>query len=290
MAIIIKKFTKKTWFSVLSFLGIISAMFLRFIFGSSGVHLGQLENSAKNTLRNYASTMIPTASADTPHNPSGGDGPGGAGNGPAGTNDASGPSGGGTNGGGTGGNTGGGTRGGDGDSGSSGGDAPGSGGCVGDGCCFTHDQKVSIMDGVVEISQIKDGDIIVAYDEESDIFITSIVEHVIIHDGVNSFKHDFRKDALIELKIEIEGDINYSKVTENHPYYEPTTKEYKPIGKFNVGDIVKTMSGTGTILDKRIIINNESSDKEKELVVYDLHMKGAPHNYLVNGIVVHNKI
>jgi hypothetical protein len=92
MAIIIKKFTKKTWFSVLSFLGIISAMFLRFIFGSSGVHLGQLENSAKNTLKNYASTMIPMASADTPHNPSGGDGPGGAGSGPGGMNDASGPS------------------------------------------------------------------------------------------------------------------------------------------------------------------------------------------------------
>ena len=64
MAIIIKKFTRKTWISALSFFGIILTLLHRLIIGGGGLNLGKLEASAKNTLKNNHPTIISVAHAD----------------------------------------------------------------------------------------------------------------------------------------------------------------------------------------------------------------------------------
>ena len=65
MAIIIKKISKKTWLSMLSFLGVFFALLSRLLFvNGSDLHLGKLEANARGAFREGSSTIISSAYAD----------------------------------------------------------------------------------------------------------------------------------------------------------------------------------------------------------------------------------
>lgn len=162
----------------------------------------------------------------------------------------------------------------------------------GDGCsgagCFIASQKVLTPSGEVEIGKLEKGTTVVSYDESTDKFKTSTIEKILIHDGINLPMHDYKKYALIDLAVDTNGDIVTTKVTENHLYYHLAEKKYKQIGEFIIGDKVRTINGVGTVKSKVELIGATSPEEDRNTVVYNLHMEEDPHNYLVNGVVVHN--
>lgn len=160
----------------------------------------------------------------------------------------------------------------------------------GGGCCFEPHQSVLTMQGPLEIKDVAIGSKVVSYDEEKDRFTSSIVEKIIVHDGKISNMNNFIKHSLIKISVDINGKIFYTKVTDNHPYLDVTNKKFKPLKDFKVGDKIKTIDGEGVIISKDALIDSSSPPEMQKEIVYNLHMKEGPHNYIVNGAVVHNKL
>ncbi|NQZ84353.1 MAG: hypothetical protein HRU03_01425 [Nanoarchaeales archaeon] len=147
--------------------------------------------------------------------------------------------------------------------------------------CFTGDELVKTLSGEIEISKIKVGDIIISYDEKTNTFVENEVDQLLVHDGNTRPVNNFEKDPILELVIETNGIEKITKVTANHLYLDLENKKYKQIRKFNIGDKLTSINGVGIIksMNKLDLI----------AIVYNLHMKNKPNNYLVNGIVVHNE-
>ena len=125
--------------------------------------------------------------------------------------------------------------------------------------CFLANEKVLTPYGERAISQIRMGDRVVSYDETVNAFTVSTVGRVIVHDGRIDPLNDFAKAPLIELVVDMNGKKIATKVTENHPYFDPIAKTYKSIGYFDIGDLVKMQNGDGTIVSKGVLIDEKSS-------------------------------
>lgn len=90
---------------------------------------------------------------------------------------------------------------------------------------------------------------------------------------------------------------NSIRATENHKFLTPSG-EYKPLSELRVGDEI--MSDSGPIPTKRKAKKTSkvgrgifadpivSISEYKEEEVFDVHMPAPHHNFLANGIVVHN--
>ena len=154
--------------------------------------------------------------------------------------------------------------------------------------CFTYDQLVLTPNGYKMISKLKEGDLVISYDELKNKFTTSRIDKLIIHEEFSFLENNYNIYPLIKLGIKINGKIIYTKVTENHRYYNPIIKKYKQIGDFNLGDTVLSINGEGKIVSKEILINSKSTKLEKHTRLYNLHLIDGPHNYIVNQVVVHN--
>jgi len=147
--------------------------------------------------------------------------------------------------------------------------------------CFAPEELVSIPNNEMEISKLKAGDKVISYDEKNNLFVENEIDKVIIHDGINNPVNDFTLYPMINLEIEVNGKNIFTKVTSNHLYYSYNEKRYKFISEFKINESVKSLYGIGKIVSKTKL--NQTP------VVYNLHMKNEPNNYLVNGIVVHNE-
>ncbi len=173
-----------------------------------------------------------------------------------------------------------GTSGGDGHGGGTGGGGttPPSGGG-----CFLADTPVLMADGSYkEIKDISQGDIVASYDTETNQFVSSSVEKLVIHDGIENPLNDFSEYPLISLRVLARGKIINLKVTANHPFYNPASREFKQIKDFKMLDRLKTIYGNGIIIGKKELA------AEEHTVVYNLEISQGPKNYLANGIIVHN--
>jgi hypothetical protein len=147
--------------------------------------------------------------------------------------------------------------------------------------CFTPDELVSTPFGKIKISELKVGDIVISYDEDLSIFVENEIDQVLIHDGINRPVNDFETFPILELITEVNGIQSTTKVTANHLYFSVKSQSYLPIGNFNIGDEIQSINGIGKIISKNKI--------DMQAIVYNLHMKSAPNNYLVNDVVVHNE-
>ena len=155
--------------------------------------------------------------------------------------------------------------------------------------CFTADQAVLTPEGVTQISQVTVGMKVISYDEEKETFVTSVVGDVIVHTKENN-PADFSRTPLLKVTTKIGSETKETLVTSNHPYFNPSTKTYKEIGEFKVGDILTSREGDTVISAIETVIDGSSKYPKQFVVVYSLHMSKGPANYLVNDIVVHNKI
>jgi intein/homing endonuclease len=133
----------------------------------------------------------------------------------------------------------------------------------------------------VKISELKVGYKVISYDEIKNRFVENTIDRVIVHDGIQSPRHDFDQYPLLDVTINTNGIEKRTKVTANHLYFSPDKKEYQYIGEFSIGDKVTSIDGIGYVVSKKPI--------SLAPTVYNLHMKNQPNNYLVNGVVVHNE-
>ncbi len=160
---------------------------------------------------------------------------------------------------------------------------------TGGGGCFLADTPILMADGSSkEIKDIVRGDIVISYNTETKEFVSSVVNKLIIHDGKNYPLNDFSKFPLINLEVLAGNKLINLEVTVNHPFYNPINGEFKEIGEFKVGDKLKTIFGEGTIIERKEVINENSSSVKKLTIVYNLEMVGEPRNYVTNSFVVHN--
>ena len=94
------------------------------------------------------------------------------------------------------------------------------------------------------------------------------------------------------------------RVTPNHQTFDPATGVFKPIGSFKVGERVAYLrlpGGTAAMgvdpegqtwypameWDARIV--SMRPEQEKAPAVFSFTMGGRFHNYLANGVIVHNR-
>lgn len=78
-----------------------------------------------------------------------------------------------------------------------------------------------------------------SYDEINNKFVENTIEKIIIHDGIDYPKNDFNEFPLLQLTTNLNGKESITKVTANHPYFNPTTKSYQLIGEFADGDKIQ---------------------------------------------------
>ena len=135
--------------------------------------------------------------------------------------------------------------------------------------CFHGDSLVLTPSGYVKIKDLNYGDKIVNYSEKDNQYkIDEIVE---VYKNLTTSK----SEKMYELFFSNEKT---TLVTGNHQFL--TEYGWKRADKLTFNDIIISIDDSNITLKKRIEIL-------KPEVVYNLHIKND-HNYIVNGLVVHN--
>jgi len=176
--------------------------------------------------------------------------------------------------------------------------------CQGNSCvenpCFPDDVKVNMFDGTSKnINDVKIGDKVWGFDEDTQNPIEATVQKVLIHE---TNPEDLTQmcteetEPLMSETCELSGfctgrtldKVIFSsgdefEATPNHPVYV-LGKGWIPISELNDGDkVYKTLNGQNQEVYVASIIRDYSSSE----VVYNL--KTTAHSYYANNILVHNK-
>lgn len=155
-------------------------------------------------------------------------------------------------------------------------------------CCLPGHAQIRTPNGAMAIAQVKVGDAVISYDHETSTWSESVVGEVFVHDGVSHQEHDFSAQPLLEINYRDEaGQGGQLVITGNHSCFVPAADDYKPAAELVPGDTLMTESGTVTV-DTVTALDHTTYFSKGAPVVYNLHMKGALHNYVADGILVHN--
>jgi len=134
----------------------------------------------------------------------------------------------------------------------------------GGGGCFIGDTNILMTDGSTKaIMDVKVGDMVASYDEDTKTVVASEVTKLLIHDP--------------EIYWIINGRI---KVTPNHSFY--IDGKWKHIGQAEVGDAMLKVDGTPEPITKIELITTKEP-------IYNLEVKDT-HTYYAEGVLVHNAI
>lgn len=140
------------------------------------------------------------------------------------------------------------------------------------------------------IDKVRPGDVVYAADPASYALVPEKVAHIEVK----------TVDVLLEVAL---GNGTKFQVTPIHRFYDPATGAFKEIGRFKAGDrvaLLKLPEASGlTAVDPAgetwypamewdIRIASIKKLPFKATKVYNLHMGGRFHDYLVNGVLVHN--
>jgi hypothetical protein len=130
--------------------------------------------------------------------------------------------------------------------------------------CFLSGTPILLSDGSTKpIEEIKVGDEIMAFDEETSGLVKDKVS--------KTFAHKATEYLIIN---------NHLKVTPNHPVYN--NGEWIEIGKLNIGDSLLNSQGKTELITDIKKFNDEVDTYNLEVNPY--------HTYIAGGYVVHNKI
>ena len=143
--------------------------------------------------------------------------------------------------------------------------------------CFAPGTPVDMADGSRRaIEQVREGEFVMAYDEEHGIVVPARVTKTFRHEGSH------------QEMVEIDG---WLQATSNHPFYVEGRSETVPAGKLELGDPLLTLDqltqerGPSPLRSKPIDSLHRRPAKD---VVFNLEVEGH-HNYFVGGLLVHNK-
>jgi hypothetical protein len=125
-------------------------------------------------------------------------------------------------------------------------------------------------DGLRAVEDIEVGDTVLSYDPQSGRLVANEVEQTYVKLGVSWISARFADGSVLD-------------ATADHECYDATSVAYEPIQSvarfLRVGDDASA-TASGTTACERAY---------GAATFYDLRLKDYPHNYVVNGVVVHNK-
>jgi hypothetical protein len=149
-------------------------------------------------------------------------------------------------------------------------------------CSFSGDTEVLMADGTTKpISEIKEGDQVIAADPETGEKGPRTVTAVMVHD-----------DTVLELATQDGGSIT---TTEDHPYYNVTDKQWERADRLDPGDSLYTSNGT-IVRVGGLRLETRRLDVAYNLTVADTHTffvlnRNTPvlvHNSCLDGINVYS--
>ena len=89
--------------------------------------------------------------------------------------------------------------------------------------------------------------------------------------------------SLLEVKL---ADGSVIQVTREHPFYDPEQGRYRSIGDFRIGDRLAQVSADGKMT---MLAIGEIREVGGLVTVYNVEVADPNHNYIVAGILAHNK-
>lgn len=154
-------------------------------------------------------------------------------------------------------------------------------------CCLPGSAVISSQQGEMPIKEIQEDMEVISYDENNREWTTSVVGEVIVHDGNKYEMHDFTQHALYAVTFEVNGEMQRLVITGNHRCFDAQANTYRAIEEFKTGDVLSTINGDVTItqIDE---LNPDNFFESEDKIVYNLHMKKGPPNYVSDGVLVHN--
>ncbi len=159
----------------------------------------------------------------------------------------------------------------------------------GGGGCFVDGTPVWTPSGKVPIERVKTGDLVYSVDPASFALVPKKVlgtETKVVDDV---------------LSVSLSNGTTL-RATPIHPFLDVRTGRFEPIGKMKAGDEVAVLAGPaldgaaeepeGFMPDAEtdVRITSISRLPSRPTVVHNLHVEGPYHDYIVDGVLVHNKI
>ena len=138
--------------------------------------------------------------------------------------------------------------------------------------CFKKGTKILTPSGKISIEKIKSGSVIYSYDETKKELVKNKVIKLITHIKPT--------DQAVELTLE---DGTKLGVTTSHPFYSPIDGKYRKLKELKIGDTVLVHKGSFKEVKIKSIVT-----KRNFKIDYNLELEGDPHNYIAEGVVVHN--
>ncbi len=142
--------------------------------------------------------------------------------------------------------------------------------------CFKEGTKISTPSGLINIEEIKSGQVIYSYDSKENKIIKSTVNQLIVHDGKST-------NPWVILKLSNGLELT---VTVNHSFFDPKENKFKKLYEFREGenllyyDLLNNKFIELEITELKILKNTITK-------FYNLDIS-EPNNYFANGVVVHN--
>lgn len=149
----------------------------------------------------------------------------------------------------------------------------GGGGGNGGSTCFPFETPISTPSGDKAIGEIRVGDLVWAVDEETLERVTSEVTALIPHPQGTERR----------IVLYLSGGKSF-EVTVSHPFYDVSMERFHPIGEFEAGDVVLDWSGVRSV-ERTIVAIGDLGSEPKDVYNFEV---AAYHNYLADGILVHN--
>ena len=144
--------------------------------------------------------------------------------------------------------------------------------------CFAAGTKVLTPMGEISIEKLSVGD---------DIFSIDTVQKRLIPKKVTAV-HQHIVDSTLQLRF---ANGQSLQVTAEHPFFDPRSNGYRPIGEFAVGAQVALVRANGGLQAKTDELEIAAKDvsARKGTSVYNVTVGQPFENYLAEGIIVHNK-
>lgn len=132
--------------------------------------------------------------------------------------------------------------------------------------CFAAGTPVATPDGERPIEQIREGDVVLCWDFAEQREVETVVTGRQRHQKARTLNFATSGAKVV--------------TTADHLFW--TGDEWRPAGKFSVGNVVAGRGGTQHVVAGKAI--------GRDRVVYNIHVEHHDHNYFACGLLVHNKI
>jgi len=141
--------------------------------------------------------------------------------------------------------------------------------------CFTYDTLIdTINKGKIRISELREGDEVLSYDNDKNQFVISTIEKLLIHENTTIWYYI------------IKTEHSSVKVNGIHRFYIGNDS-YKKIEELNIGETIY-IDLNGKLTPEKIL-SKERVNLSNPITVYNLELnKDGPRNYFANRYLVHN--